>query len=96
MKFLLSVDSRSAHYLGDSGNTALHHACYNSSRHSSSGNEEQGLSIETVMELFHSNTGAIKLPNGEGALPLHIAAQNASLSVVQLVHGLHPLGDLSG
>jgi hypothetical protein len=91
VKFILSVDSRSAHYRGNTGNTALHDVCHNtSSRHSYSENEEKGLSIDTVMELFHANTEAIKLPNAEGALPLHLASKSASLSLVQLLHGLYP------
>ena len=52
--------------------------------------EEGGLSIDTIMELFHANTAAIKLPNKDGALPLHIAAAHGTLTVVQLMHGLYP------
>ena len=90
VKFLLNVDSRSAHYRGEMGNTPLHDVSFNRSRHAGSEDEEEGLNIDTVMSIFHANTGAIKLPNAEGALPLHLAAKHASISVLQLMHGLYP------
>jgi ankyrin repeat protein len=103
MEFLLKEDPKSGLYCtsstrllgpgdvesGGTGNTALHDAASN--RRVGSGEDgDYGLSIEVVMELFHTNPNAIKLPNGDGALPLHIAARHGCLSLVQLLHGLYP------
>jgi ankyrin repeat protein len=81
---------------GGIGNTALHDAAANARSHLGEGgggtNEEldYGLSIDVVMEVFHANPAAVKLPNADGALPLHIAARYGSLSLIQLLHGLYP------
>lgn len=104
MRYLLKADAKSGLYCtsstrllgpgdsesGGTGNTALHDAASNHRIGSGGDERDYGLSIDIMMELFHSNPSAIKLPNADGALPLHIAARHGSLSLVQLLHGLYP------
>ena len=104
LRYLLTEDPKSGLYCtssssnkllgpndvdGGIGNTALHDAATNR-RLENGGDGDYGLGIDVMMELFHANPSAIKLPNEDGALPLHIAARYGSLSLVQLLHGLYP------
>ena len=105
MRYLLKEDPKSGLYCtsspankllgpgdinGGIGNTALHDAASNRRLRGDGNEEDYGLCIDVMMELFHANPSAIKLPNADGALPLHIAARHGSLSLVQLLHGLYP------